>query len=121
MNQPEVDEARADESDAVSAPGAPSRRSRGVVAMRALMAVVLVTFGVVAGTLWTRTRDLEREVATIQRDARARPTGVTGPAAGDSATTVDLTKFKTCVNDYMRTVGVWSANVGSSYQYKFCK
>lgn len=123
MNQPEVDDARADESDAVSASGRRAR-FRGSVAVVTVMAVLLIGLGVVAETLWSRTRGLEREVAMLQRDRSTGSAGDaagTGPTASGDVTQAELTEFKDCVNDYMRTIGVWSANVGSKYQYKYCK
>jgi hypothetical protein len=119
MNQPEVDDARADESGAVPASGRRTR-FRGSVAVVAVMVVMLIGLGVVSETLWSRTRGLEREVAMLQRDRASRPAGV-ADAANAEVTSGDLDKFKTCVNAYMRTIGVWSANVESKYEYNFCK
>ena len=75
MDQPEVDDARAHDSGAVSASGRRAR-FRGSVAVVVVVAVLLVGLG---------------------------------------------TAFKDCVNDYMRTIGVWSADVGSKYRYNSCK
>ncbi len=89
------------------------------------MVVMLIGLGVVSESLWSRTRGLEREVAMLQRDRASTPAGVAeaaGPeVAGAEVTSADLEAFKTCVNTYMRTIGVWSANVGSKYEYNFCK
>ncbi len=88
------------------------------------MAVLLIGLGVVSETLWSRTRGLEREVAMLQRDRSPGSTGDAGdagPTASGDVTQAELTEFKACVNDYMRTIGVWSANVGSKYRYKYCK
>jgi hypothetical protein len=120
MDQPEVDDARAHESGAVSASGRRAR-FRGSVAVVVVMAVLLVGLGVVSETLWSRTRGLEREVAMLQRDRSTGATGDRGSTASGDVTQAELTEFKACVNDYMRTIGVWSADVGSKYRYNYCK
>lgn len=116
-------DARRDESDAVPASsGSSSARSRVLPRIVVgLVSVILIGLLVIAGALWSRTHDLERDVAAMQRSARiakAHPAPATGDAAGIE---VDISKFKTCVNDYMATIGKWSANVGSRYTYDFCK
>ncbi len=84
------------------------------------MVVMVIGLGVVSATLWSRTRGLERDVAMLQRDRASSPIGV-AEAAGAEVTSGDLEKFKACVNTYMRTIGVWSTNIASKYEYNFCK
>jgi hypothetical protein len=68
--------------------------------------------------LWSRTSDLRDTVTALQHPAAAAHRGANGKPAPTDAEAI--TKLTTCVNSYMKTVGVWSANVNGAYRYTFC-
>ena len=68
----------------------------------------------ITGLLWSRTSDLQDTVTALQHAARNAPGGA---KATDTEAIKQLT---TCVNSYMKTIGVWSSNVNDRYNYNFC-
>lgn len=112
--------ARRDESDAAPAPSSGAGHSRW--RSWALGVAVIVIAGMIAitGLLWSRTSDLQNTVATMQHDARVERAG-RGAAAGTNVSDASAIKLlTTCVNSYMKTIGVWSKNVNDRYNYNYC-
>jgi hypothetical protein len=133
----------ASEPEAGAAP-APERvgstRWRSVVAL-SIVALVIVALGAGLATVWSRTSDLEDDLAAASRGARdatvagrrltARvddlanavgdlPDAPASTGGGVNAVKSDIATFKKCVNLYMDTIGAWSSNVESRFDYTFC-
>ncbi|MGZ4714085.1 MAG: hypothetical protein ACXV9S_14050 [Acidimicrobiia bacterium] len=126
-----------DDEDRVGAAG--PRRRAWIAGGLAVVLVAALVVGLAAE--WSRTSDLETRLATATRGARqarvagdrlsARidklatsvgdlPDAPAGADGGVAAVKRDITTFKQCVNDYMKTIGTWSTNVNNQYHYTFC-
>ena len=80
-----------------------NRRTRLIGAAVAVLVVALLA---TSALLWTRSRHLDDQLAGMRHQVTEMRDGVA--------------TFKKCVNVYMRTIGTWSSDVNSRYNFRYC-
>ena len=107
MTDPEQHDAD-EQIGAVSASPAdrPATSTRHTRLLGAAVAVLVVVLLATSAFLWDRSRRLDDELTATRQQVTQMRDGVAS--------------FKKCVNVYMQTIGQWSTDVNSRYNYRFC-